>query len=84
MTERGNKPLKSIVELDPEEGLRFVQWAMMRVNIGHYIPESEWRIPKITEKDPKETKPLGQQTFWIEDVGPQDHVSPVYGVVKNE
>lgn len=62
-----------------EEGTSYAQWGLMRFyNEYDKCPYDQWEKAR-TPQSPQQT-----QYFWLEQVPQGSHVSPVYGVVKNE
>lgn len=67
---------KEIIQLDPKAGSDYAQWAVSSVTTGDdYVPP-KWR--KVENKEPSAL------SFRLEEVPEGHHVSPVYGIVKNE
>ena len=68
----------STFTLDPEKGQEFAQFRNNIVASGVDLPYPKKLLEK---KDQELTEP---PTFWLEEVGPNQHISPVYGVRGNK
>lgn len=66
------------VHVDYEDGLHYAQWVLMRLYNIDDCSYEKWKQAR------KYKPPIKQQSFWLEHIGPDQRLSPVYGVRDKE
>lgn len=67
--------IENEIKLDPKGGQQFVQFGN---NVAAAGEDLLYPMRLQQENDQKPTSP--KQTFWLRELQPDEHISPVYGV----